>query len=284
MNTSLSLPNEGPWPVRHYNSDSDTLSRGQRNYSTTNILDLPTLLRIAHHWRWLIASAAAICVAVAIIVTLLTPAQYRAWVTLEANPPTFEVTNDSKDQQRASGGDTLDFVSTQVGLLKSRSVAERAAQQLNLPNNPDVVSQNLEASARLKTATAVISKNLNVTPPVVGNLIKFSYDSNSPQLAANVANAIADGFIDSAIQRRYQSSAYARSFLERQINKTRGDLERSERALVAYAQKQGIINTSAVGAAESGDTSSLQGESLIKLNQALADATARRVAAGGELA
>jgi capsular exopolysaccharide synthesis family protein len=281
VNTSLSLPNERPWPIGPYDPNSGQLGRGQRNYSTTNILDLPTLLRIAHHWRWLIASAVATGLAAAIIVTLLTPAQYRAWVTLEANPPTFEVTDDSKDQQRAPGGDTLDFVNTQVGLLKSRSVAERAAQQLNLANNPDVVPQELDASARLKTATAIVSKNLNVTPPVVGNLIKFSYDSNSPQLAANVANAIADGFIDSAIQRRYQSSAYARNFLERQIAKTRGDLENSERALVAYAQKQGIINTSATGAEGGGDTNSLQGESLVKLNQALADATARRVAAEG---
>ena len=58
-----------------------------------------------------------------------------------------------------------------------------------------------------------------------------------------VANGVADSFINTALQRRYESSAYARNFLERQITKTRGDLERSERALVAYAQQQGIINT-----------------------------------------
>ena len=58
-----------------------------------------------------------------------------------------------------------------------------------------------------------------------------------------IANGIADSFINTALQRRYEASAYARNFLERQINKTRGDLERSERSLVAYAQAQGIINT-----------------------------------------
>ena len=59
-------------------------------------------------------------------------------------------------------------------------------------------------------------------------------------------------------------------------------LERSERQLVAYAQAQGIINTS-VGedGKPAGDTNSLQGESLIALNKALAEATARRVAAEG---
>jgi capsular exopolysaccharide synthesis family protein len=129
----------------------------------------------------------------------------------------------------------------------------------------------------------MITSNLHVIAPDQGQLIKFSFDATSPQLAAMVANAVATAFIDTAIQRRYESSAYARNFLERQINKTRGDLERSERALVAYAQAQGIINTSNPNGEQGGggDTNSLQGESLVKLNQALADATARRVLAEG---
>lgn len=283
MNTSLAVPNESPWPVGPYNPDGTQLGPGQRNYSATSILDLPTLIRIVHHWRLLIAGAVALGIAGAIVITLLMRPMYRAWVTLEANPPTFAVTDDqSHDQQEMSGGDTLNFVTTQVGLLKSESVAERAAQELNLANNPDVVPQDLDASKRLLITTNMVSQNLRVVPPVGGELIKFSFDSPSPQLAANIANAVADGFINTAIQRRYESSAYARNFLERQINKTRGDLEGSERGLVAYAQKQGIINTAAApGQQSGGDTNSLQGESLVKLNEALADATARRVAAEG---
>src|SRR5205085_3172323 len=52
--------------------------------------------------------------------------------------------------------------------------------------------------------------------------------------------------------------------------------------LVVYAQQQGIINTGSGEDAKSpGDANSLQGESLIALNKALADAIARRVAAEG---
>jgi capsular exopolysaccharide synthesis family protein len=284
VNTSVALPNEGPWPIGTYNPDAPKLGPGQRNYSATNILDFATLMRIAHHWRSLIAGAVIVGLVGGILVSLLMRPMYRASVTLEANPPTFAVTNDpGKDQQQVAGGDTFDFVATQVGLLRSQSVAERAAQELNLANNPDVVPQNIDAANRLKVATGVISSNLKVIPPEQGELIKFTYDASSPQLAASVANAVADGFINTAIQRRYESSAYARNFLERQINKTRGDLEHSERALVAYAQAQGIINTGGTDGqqASGGDTNSLQGESLIKLNEALAEATARRVAAEG---
>ena len=121
-----------------------------------------------------------------------------------------------------------------------------------------------------------------MTLPEDGQLIKFTYVSESPDLAARVANGIADSFIDSGLQRRYDASAHARRFLQQQIAKTRTDLERSERQLVAYAQAEGIINT---GTAEAGqtpnDASSLQGESLVALNRALAEATARRVQAEG---
>jgi capsular exopolysaccharide synthesis family protein len=282
VNTSLPVPNEGPWPIAPYTGGTEQLGRGQRNYSASTILDFAALMRIVHHWRWLVLGAVALGLAGAILATLLTRPVYRAWVTLEANPPSFQVTDEDKDSQLVSGGQTYDFVATQVGLLQSRSVAERAAQELNLANNADVVAQDIDASKRLRLATGMVASNLTVVPPQQGELIKFSYDSTSPQLAANVANALADSFINTAIQRRYESSAYARNFLERQINKTRGDLERSERALVAYAQQQGIINTSSSeGQQGASDTNSLQGESLVKLNEALADATAKRVAAEG---
>jgi succinoglycan biosynthesis transport protein ExoP len=284
VNTSLPVPNNGPWPIGSYNPDADQPVRGQRNYSSANILDFATLIRIVHHWRWLVLGAVGLGFAAAILVTILSRPMYRATVTLEANPPSFQVTdNKDNDQQTVADGDTMGFVATQVGLVQSRSVAERAAQELNLANSPEVVRQDIDASKRLQIATSTVVGNLKVTVPDVGDLIRFSYDSTSPQLAASVANAVADSFINTAIQRRYESSAYARNFLERQINKTRGDLERSERDLVGYAQAQGIINTAGPDAngQGGGDTNSLQGESLIKLNEALADATARRVAAEG---
>jgi uncharacterized protein involved in exopolysaccharide biosynthesis len=208
---------------------------------------------------------------------------YRAWVTLEANPPTVAVSDEQARERETSNVNNYDFVATQVGLVSSKSVAERTAQELNLANNPAVVSQDIDASKRLKIATAGVMKGLHVIPPQEGTLIKFSYDSASPQLAALVANGVADSFINTALQRRYEASAYARNFLERQIAKTRGDLERSERAVAAYAQAQGIISTGAGpdGKPAVGDANSLQGESLISLNKALADATARRVAAEG---
>ena len=281
MNNSIAVPDDRAWPLQQYVPDSGQVP-GQRVYSAVNILDFPTFLRIVQHWKWLILGAVGLGVLAAIVLTLLTTPVYRASVTLEANPPTVSVSDEQSREREATIGNAWDFVRTQAGLLSSRSVAQRTVQELNLANNAEFAPQDADASTRLRAATDAVHRRLQVIPPEEGQLIIFNFTSTSPQTAAMVANGIADSFINSALQRRYEASAYARNFLERQIAKTRGDLERSERALVAYAQAQGIINTSSnEDGKPSGDTNSLQGESLVTLNKALADATARRVAAEG---
>ena len=243
MNTNLTVRNEGQWPIAPYPAPGDALGRGQRTYSAVNILDFQMLVRILYHWRWLVLGAIGVGLLGAVLASLLTSPVYRASVTLEANPPSVAISDEQSRQQDLQNTDTYDFVATQVGLLGSRAVAERTAQELNLANNPDVVPQDRDASKRLNAATSIVQQGLKVVPPEQGQLIKFYFDSTSPQLAALVANGVADSFINTSLQRRYEASAYARNFLERQINKTRGDLERSERAVVAYAQQQGIITT-----------------------------------------
>ena len=226
MNNSIAVPNQGSWPLGPYApGQSQALQPGQRTYSATNILDLPAFLKILHHWRWLILGAVALGFAAAVIITLLTTPVYRAWVTLEVNPPTVDVSNEqSKEAQDYR--DPYDVVATQVGLLTSKSVAERTAQELNLGNNPAFVPQKGDASSRLKSAAGAVQRGLKAETPKEGQLIKFSFDSTSPQLAASIANGVAESFINSSLQRRYEASAYARKFIERQIAKTRTDLER----------------------------------------------------------
>jgi capsular exopolysaccharide synthesis family protein len=243
--------------------------------------NIATLLRIVREWRWVILGATALGVAAAIVITMLTTPMYRAWVTLEVNPPTVEIMDENSGDRSVSTG-LWDFIATQVGLLSSRSLAERVAQDLNLASRDDVVGSGGDAATRLNTATGVVAGGLSVETPEDGQLIRFSYSSPSPRLAAEIANGVAENFIGSGLQRRYEASTYARNFLQQQIAKTRRDLENSERALVAYAQSQGIINIGGGKGGEEGEGGgSLQSASLVALNNALAEATARRVQAEG---
>jgi succinoglycan biosynthesis transport protein ExoP len=274
--------NEPAWALAGYSPNlSQTHLIEDRTNAPDADLNLAALVRIIGEWRWLILSAVALGLAGAIILTSLTTPFYRAGATLEANPPSVEIL-DEQAKARAAAPSSWDFIATQVGLLKSRALAQRVAQDLNLASNDKFVGVGGDPATRLKIATDKVAGGLSVKAPEEGQLISISYVADSPLLAAQIVNGVADSFIKSNLERRYEASSYARNFLERQIAKTRADLERSERQLVGYAQAQGIINTSVGEDGKSaGDTNSLQGESLIALNKALADATARRVAAEG---
>ena len=281
MTSEVTRAEDAPWTVATYApataSGAAAVPRGE---APGHDLSVATLLRIFVEWRWLILGLVAAGLAGATIVTLLTTPLYRSQATLEANPPSVEIM-DEKNGSHSQSPDNWNFISTQVGLLGSRSLAQRVAQDLNLASNAAFVDQSLDAATRLKAATAKVAGGLEVRAPEEGQLIGISYVSDSPVLAAEVVNGIADSFIRSNLERRYEASAYARNFLERQIAKTRADLERSERQLVAYAQSQGIINTGNAAGASNGDVGSLQGASLVALNNALAEATTRRIAAEG---
>lgn len=257
---------------------------GAREAQATDVirhkLDLASLLRLLLEWRWLILGLAALGLAGGALLTLLTTPLYRSDATLEANPPSVQIL-DEKSNARSQAPDSWNFISTQVGLLSSRSLARRVAEDLELASSAELVDQSLDPKTRLQLVTSAVAQGLKVKAPEEGQLIGISFVAESPVLAARVVNGIADNFIRSNLERRYEASAFARTFLERQIAKTRVDLEQSERQLVGYAQSQGIINTGAEAGASSGDVGSLQGSSLVALNSALAEATSRRIAAEG---
>ena len=155
MNNSIGNQT-GPVAARPLRAGGPARGEGPAQLFVSAPPRLPVLLRIVHHWRWLILGALAIGVAGAIVVTLLTAPVYRASVTLEANPPTVEVTDEQSKSSGKHARGPYAFVVTQVGLLSSETVAQRTAQELNLGNNPAFVPQTGDASTRLKTAARMV--------------------------------------------------------------------------------------------------------------------------------
>src|SRR5688572_3558027 len=268
------------WPLAPQSGSELALAQdwGQRSYGGTGPgeLNLATIWRIIYEWRWLILGATAVALAAAVVFTFLTTPLYRASAVLEINPPTVQILEDSK--AKASSNDR-EYLATQYGLLASKSLAQRVAQELNLASNQDFVPGGGDRGSRLKWATGILMGNFKVDPMQGSRLVTISYTSESPGLAAQIANSFADNFINSNLERRYQASSYARGFLERQIGNVKRELEKSEKQLIAYAQAQNIINTSSGEKGGSSDVNSLQGQSLVALNDALASATSKRIAA-----
>ena len=246
-------------------------------------LNLAMLWRILFEWRWFILGAVAVGLVGAIIFTLLATPIYRSTAVIELNPPRVEIMETSKAGPMAN--QDAQFLATEYGLLRSRSLAERVVQDLNLASDETLVPASLDRASRERYLAAILSSGFEVQPLPASRLIRISYSSSNPGLAARVVNGFADSFINSGLERRYQASSYARDFLQRQISTTRRELENSERQLIAYAQRQRIINTGGQSAdgegaqRPAGDTNSLSGASLIALNTAFAEAQTRRIAA-----
>src|SRR5687767_8721 len=110
-------------------------------------LSLKTLYRIILDWRWFILGAGAAGLVGAVILTLLATPMYQSSATIELNPPRVEVMDVTK------GGGSFDrmdpsFLATQIGLLQSRSLAERVVQDLNLASNETLAPPQLNRAAR----------------------------------------------------------------------------------------------------------------------------------------
>jgi succinoglycan biosynthesis transport protein ExoP len=240
---------------------------------------------VLKHWLVVVA-AVLISLAVGVAITLLTQPIYTAQVTLQIDKEAPKVVEGDTLQPRESGS-YEEFFQTQYGLLKSRSLAARTVDAAGLASDPNVLkaygfkpSQAGSAAVR-ESMTNIVQGSLTVAPVQRSRLVAVAYSSPSPQVSALIANAVTENFIQSNLDRRFESSAYARQFLEQRLAQTRAKLEATERQLVAYAQNQQIINLPVGDEAGggSGATQSLTATNLSALNAALTTAQAERIRA-----
>jgi polysaccharide biosynthesis transport protein len=257
---------------------------------------LTQYLRILLRRRWWIIGMVVASLVIGLVVTLLTTRQYTAASTLEIQREGDRVVKLEGVERETTTSD-LEFYQTQYGLLKARSLAERVARTTKIADNPRFIAAYklepkpgvvpLTKPARDARAAAILLKNVAVNPVRASRLVAVAYTSPDPTLSANIANAWGKNFIESNLERRFESTSYARDFLEGRLQQLRQRLEESERALVAYAGAQKIINLPAAtvtpGAPGVTSERSLVADDLASLNTELGVAIGDRVKAESRL-
>lgn len=85
----------------------------------------------------LIGAIIALCVALAVIVTMLQTPRYTAGTTVQINNSVNRVlkSDDDAEASEMGGWDVDRNLKTQVEILKSRGLAQRVVQKLNLASN-----------------------------------------------------------------------------------------------------------------------------------------------------
>jgi len=265
------------------------LSDEAESESRLNLIPYWRIL-LKHRWTMLACLAAALAVGVG--ATLLTRPIYTARSTLQIDREAAKVV--SKDEQTPADNLTYgdEFFQTQYGLLRSRSLAIRVGESLGLTRSDDFVRQmgarpppsaNSSADARFNArreqVIRLLQGNLGVIPTRGSRLVAVTFSSPDRRLSAQIDNAFAENFIASALDRRYESSSYARDFLERRLAEVKAKLEESERAMVAYATGQQIIQLNDGQPSNPGGQQSLAAANLQALDAALSAAKASRIQA-----
>ncbi|MGQ4659009.1 polysaccharide biosynthesis tyrosine autokinase [Lysobacter sp. F6437] len=267
-------------------SDESTLPSGPSRQDEDEI-DLLQYWRILRERQWLVLGVLGAVVLLTLVFTLLATPIYRAGTTLQIERDTIQVTNFEGVSPVDAAGDG-DFYQTQYELLKSRSLALRVIQDLELVEHPQYADR-IEAvdealaektdgevvpttrqQARERALVGQLQQALTIEPIRNSRLVKINFDSPDPRLAARVANTYADAFIASNLERRFDASAYATKYLEERLAQLKARLEDSERAVVQFSAQEQIVS---VG----DDQPSLSAQSLSQLNNALGAVQDQRI-------
>jgi polysaccharide biosynthesis transport protein len=245
----------------------------------------PAELHLSEYWeiikkrKRLIALCVFVALAIGILAAVRTKPLYRGTVVLhveKSNPGLL----DADASERFSF--SLQYLATQTQLMRSREIGERVVRKLKLLENRELnpkrwglipgTREKPGVSAQVATTILAgkISGNVNVVPVRETNILNLSYLGPSPELAANVANAVAEAYIEWSAEAKFNVVGLASEFLKTQIDQLKKELDTKQQQLLAYGREKDIISE------DPGTNASLQ--NLEALNRDYGAAVADRVA------
>ncbi len=196
----------------------------------------------------------------------LTP-EYQATTTLLLENRTNKT---AKELQEVSDivNPSYEYLTTQVEVVKSRDLLIKIVDRLKLYERDEyalkdpleskwnwrryvpiegeesikLLSETDLLKARRENALKQLIANLTVRPVLRTQLLRVNFVSESPQTAAEVANAVADTYLDGILEGRLESSRRASQWLTGRLQDIRKDLERSEQALQSFRDKQQLVS------------------------------------------
>lgn len=181
-------------------------------------------------------------------------------------------------------------VASQVAVIKSGDMQSRVVDQLNLTSRPDYNPQ-LKAPSSLKSfliswgfsddprlltpaqnARKQLDTRLTVYPTPESNVIGIKYSGSDPQIAADVANAMAENYVQSTREVTSGTTSRARDWLQEQISELRSKVAGAEAEVEKYRSEAGLLK---------GEKDTLGTQQISELNSqiSLAEAASTEAAA-----
>lgn len=171
------------------------------------------------------------------------------------------------------------YMSTQIDIVGSRSVAEMVVDQLRLDEADEFTERwrneaNGQGSVREFVATALLAR-LDVKPVKDSSVLNIGFTGTSARQAAEVANAFAQAYIARTIDMRTSPARESHAFFNNRIEDSRKKLETSQARLSAYQRVNGITSTDERYDVENARLSDLSAQLTVLQNQ-LSESERRR--------
>jgi succinoglycan biosynthesis transport protein ExoP len=223
-------------------------------------------------WKWTAVIFFTLAVAAATIYSLLVTPVFTAsgsiWIEDNPNILPFE------DIQSFSAGTNLP---SHARLLQSRTLAADVIEKMKLYENPDFAGKPKKGKKAADPADPIFREvlvqdflaNISVSFVELTQLVDVRFSNRSPKLAADILNALFDGYINMIVSKRYAATEQATEFLNTQIAGLRTEIEGKESELNKYGSEKDILPLTA---AEAPTVSR-----IAEVNKALTDATLDRV-------
>jgi polysaccharide biosynthesis transport protein len=192
---------------------------------------------VARHWRVVAAVfVAAVLIAYIWSVTARPVFTGTALLRIEREEPRI-LKFEPPGRDNAPGESAQIQLQTHYRLLQSRALANRVIALTELEDHPEF----LAVGRRPGEVTDAFLERLHVEPIRNTRLVKVSFKSSSPELAAQVANTFADAVIAHQLDDKKAASRYATQFLTAQVNDARQALQSSEAQLSQFLEQHDIL-------------------------------------------
>ena len=218
-------------------------------------------VRVVRKRMWLILACLTLVVMATAVATFLQRPLYRATTKalIEREAPRV-VTNIQDVSPTDAYSD--DSFQTQIQIIRSRPVAQRVITSLGLlTKKPEL--------ARSSDPVATFLNDVRAEPIRNTRLVQIQVDDYDPQLAAEMANAVASTYVRQNLELKLNAARDALGWLTSQVGDLKTQVNDSELALQRYREQAGLV--------ASEDKQSLAAKKLAEFNAAYIDAKAKRL-------
>ena len=130
------------------------------------------------------------------------------------------------------------FYQTQFRILTGRELARRTVERLNLAKEPEFAGVAQDPTALVGAFLGRVSAE----PIKSSRLVDVGFISARPELAARAANQLARDYIERNAESRRANLTSSITWLDQELERQRGRVESSERAMATYREEQNALS------------------------------------------